>query len=335
MPQRLGRQALVHFRMRCADQVRYGQQRQANAAQQPVAGEGDQRQASGGGRGGTDPPVLAQQQVGGGGARQFRRQVGGRRQVEHGETAEAPEQALPGAVRRAQGEQAGEHQGEADGHHQVAQAGGQGALPAILGRPGLAVVAMPGGFLVLVLVCDSRFAVAVLGHRLGVLEGFRLEDQRGDPQALQKCQQDGGEQAGEARGPGDALDHGGVSVAGESGAVAGVVGGVVHRLDVREAGEEDQQRAEQAAAGGDRHALGQGERNGCGGRQRAAGHDGHLPKVAMTGGRNAAGEWPTGGQKPARARPPRVAKQGLRPVSGLATPLQEPGRPSHARGLCG
>ena len=41
-----------------------------------------------------------------------------------------------------------QHQGEANGHHQVAQTSGQGALPAVFGGPGFAVVAMRLGMFV-------------------------------------------------------------------------------------------------------------------------------------------------------------------------------------------
>jgi len=53
-----------------------------------------------------------------------------------------------------------------------------------------------------------------------------------------------------------------VSVAGEGGAVARIVGGVVQRFDRREAGDEDQCGAKQAAAEGQYKALRKREGDG-------------------------------------------------------------------------
>jgi hypothetical protein len=49
--------------------------------------------------------------------------------------------------------------------------------------------------------------VFVNGHRFGFFEGFGLQNQRRDPEALQQGQQQGGQQAGEACGLRDTLDH--------------------------------------------------------------------------------------------------------------------------------
>ncbi|MCY1216007.1 hypothetical protein D9M72_278690 [compost metagenome] len=205
MLERFWRQAGVHFRLRRAHGMGDHQQHHTCHAQPPMTAEGDQGETGGRGGGSADPPDLALGQIGGGGAGQFRRQAQGWRQGEGSEATQPPQQAMPGAGRAAQAEQPGEDQGEAHGHHQVAAARGQGALPAILRRPGFVAVLMDMG--------DSRAAVFMVQSlldrgRLGAFIGFRLENQRGDPQALQQGQHQGRDEAGEPGGLGDALDHG-------------------------------------------------------------------------------------------------------------------------------
>ncbi|MNQ67960.1 hypothetical protein D3C85_825020 [compost metagenome] len=141
-------------------------------------------------------------QVGGGRARQLRWQAQGWCQAEHGKTGQAPEQALAGAARRAQGVERGQHQGKTDSDHQVAAGGGQYALPAIFRCPGFGIVGVCGGACGMFMGFDGRRRIFV---------GFRLQNQRCDPEALQQGQQQGGEQAGEAGGLGNALDHRGRS----------------------------------------------------------------------------------------------------------------------------
>ncbi|MNC26973.1 hypothetical protein D3C75_751260 [compost metagenome] len=157
------------------------QQHGAQRLQQPVAGEHQQGQAQRGGAGGADPPGLALSQVGGCSTWQFRRQAQGRGQAEHGEAGQAPQCAGAGTLGFAQAVQGGEDQGEADRDHQVAASGGQHPLPAIFRRPGFGAVFMGGHFA----------GMLVLGDRGRGFVGFCLEDQRGDPEALQQGQQQG------------------------------------------------------------------------------------------------------------------------------------------------
>ncbi len=61
-------------------------------------------------------------------------------------------------------------------------------------------------------------------------------------------------------------------MAGEGGAVAGVVGSVMQHVYRRETGAKDQRGAEQATAEGENQALGQGQGERGAGGQRAGGH---------------------------------------------------------------
>ena len=58
--------------------------------------------------------------------------------------------------------------------------------------------------------------------------------------------------------------------------MAGVVRGVVHGFDVREAGKVDQAQAEQAGANGDDQALAEGDRSGDAVFGTGDGHDAIL-----------------------------------------------------------
>ncbi|MNN31643.1 hypothetical protein D3C81_1453390 [compost metagenome] len=190
----------MHLRLWCANHMGNGEDRRAEDFHQPVTAEHDQRNTDGGGGGGTDPPQLPLCQVGGGSAWQFRRQAEGRGEHEGRVTGQAPEQALRGFGRRTQGVQAGQHQGETDGHHQVATGGRQHALPAVLRLPGLSIMSV-----------GSHRTVGVFMHfnsgRFGFFVGLGLQNQRGDPETLQQGQQQGGQQPGETCGLRNTLDH--------------------------------------------------------------------------------------------------------------------------------
>ncbi|MNR38600.1 hypothetical protein D3C85_1567150 [compost metagenome] len=58
---------------------------------------------------------------------------------------------------------------------------------------------------------DSALGVGMFVHfnsgRFGFLVGFGLQNQRGDPEALQQGEQQGGEQPGETCGLRNTLDH--------------------------------------------------------------------------------------------------------------------------------
>ncbi|MNN39983.1 hypothetical protein D3C81_1540400 [compost metagenome] len=179
--------------------MRHHQQYHAQRFKQPVVGEHDQAKPDGGGRCGTYPPGLALGQIGCGGTWQFWWQAQSRRQAEHGKATQAPQCATDHAVWRAQGIQRSEDQGKADSDHQVTARGRQYALPAIFRRPGFAVVVVIGG--------HTRGVFMRFNRRRCAFIGFRLENQRRDPEALQQGQQQGGQQAGKACSTGDTLDH--------------------------------------------------------------------------------------------------------------------------------
>ncbi|MNG25192.1 hypothetical protein D3C84_1100120 [compost metagenome] len=84
---------------------------------------------------------------------------------------------MGGAAGRAQGVEAGQHQGETNGYYQITAGGRQHALPAVFRGPGLGIVSVSG---------HGAFGVFMHFGCRSTFEGFGLKNQWRDPEALQQ-----------------------------------------------------------------------------------------------------------------------------------------------------